>query len=403
MSATPRLGDVARRWRMAPAMNQSSGASEAQRATGAAGDRLEAALSMARDGLAVLPLHTPLAGGCSCRKRQDCTAAGKHPRTSHGLNDASRDEETIRGMWEQWPDANVGARTGNGVIVLDIDADKNGFESLQALSAEIGPLPQTRTAKTGGGGEHRYFSAPAGIEIRNSAGRLGDGLDVRGDGGYVVAPPSLHVSGSHYEWTGDIAAVAQLPEAWIDVLLGHPVPSTVVSSGEASASATSSHETGALADLVDAVRRAKEGKRNETLNRYAFDAGRLIRGRYVDEDATRSALLAAAIDTKLPREEIEATLDSALAAGKLATLVPALAGKKMLTDLGNAERLVARHGASFRYVAAFGQFFVWDGSRFRRGAYPAARDEHCALDLRRGCDRHRLIRANQGRQPRREQ
>lgn len=358
-------------------MNQSSGASEQRRdSRGARQDRVEAAVSLARDGFAVLPLHTPLGNGCSCR-RGGCGSIGKHPRTRNGLDDASHDEATIRRMWSGSPDANVGVRTGEGVIVLDIDAGRNGFESLGALCAKRGQLPETRTAKTGGGGEHRYFSVPAGVAVKNSVGKLGEGLDVRGERGYVVAPPSLHFSGGHYEWTGEDQTVSALPAAWIELLSGTAL-SPPVADGAEGPSTPGRPQTGTLAGLVALVGEAEEGTRNDTLNRSGFQAGRLIASRRVDEDEARSALLAAAKGTELPLAEIEATLDGALAAGKEATPIPALAGVRMLTDLGNAERFVGRYGASFRYVAAFREFYVWDGCRFRRD--DTARIEQLAAD-----------------------
>ena len=108
-----------------------------------------------------------------------------------------------------------GVATGN-VIVLDVDPRHGGDHSLRQLEDRHGPLPLTWRAFTGGGGEHVYFRAPEGVEIRNNAGRLGPGLDVRGVGGYVVAPPSIHISGNQYVWNvdhhPDEVPLAALPE-----------------------------------------------------------------------------------------------------------------------------------------------------------------------------------------------
>ena len=180
-----------------------------------------AALAYAARGWAVLPLHTPLAQGCSCG--QDCgTSAGKHPRTAHGLNEASRDPDRIWRWWRRWPTANVGIRTGSesGLVVLDVDARHGGEESLAALEALYERLPPTLTARSGGGGRHLYFQHP-GQRVPNSAqvGRL-PGLDARGDGGYIVAPPSLHRSGQHYEWEDQSRPPAALP-LWLCALLTH--------------------------------------------------------------------------------------------------------------------------------------------------------------------------------------
>ena len=160
------------------------------------------AASYASHGWPVFPLHSPSNGptGCDCRRTCGKNAA-KHPRTAHGLLDASTDLAIVTRWWETWPSANIGIATGavSGLVVLDVDVRANGDASLCTLTDEYGQLPDTATVLTGGGGLHYYFSHPGEI-VRNSAGKLGAGLDIRGDGGYVVAPPSVHRSGSLYEW-----------------------------------------------------------------------------------------------------------------------------------------------------------------------------------------------------------
>lgn len=176
---------------------------------------LEAALAYAAAGLAVLPLHDTTAGACSCGR--DCEAPGKHPRTRHGIDDASSDPLVIAGWWQRWPTANVGVRTGavSGVVVLDVDPRHGGTRTLDDRKRQHGPLPRTAQVLTGSGGWHFYFTHPGGTEP-NTAGRFGDGLDTRGDGGYVVAPPSVHLSGNPYKWLHplDEASPVELPE-WL--------------------------------------------------------------------------------------------------------------------------------------------------------------------------------------------
>ena len=160
----------------------------------------ESALHYARQGWPVLPLHSIHAGRCSCGR--DCgRAAGKHPRTPHGSSDASVDEAVIRAWWARWPDANIGVATGStsGLLVLDVDPVHGGDESLEALVARHGSPPPTPTSLTGGGGRHLLFAHPE-FPVPSRCGALGPGLDVRGDGGYIVAPPSRHRSGRLYEW-----------------------------------------------------------------------------------------------------------------------------------------------------------------------------------------------------------
>jgi hypothetical protein len=160
-------------------------------------DLLAAALAYAEAGLPVLPL------------------AGKVPRTSNGLTGASTDAELVREWWTRWPGANVGIRTGpdSNLLVLDVDMPK-GPASLKKLTDEHGALPETPQVVTGTGGRHHWFAYPEN-GARNSAGKLGDGLDTRGEGGYVVAPPSVHPeTGKPYLWVQARIARAG-PPAWL--------------------------------------------------------------------------------------------------------------------------------------------------------------------------------------------
>lgn len=161
--------------------------------------RLDAALSYAARGWHVFPVHSVRDGACSCGDAE-CDSPGKHPRTDHGCLDATTDEDRIRAWWAEWPDANVGIGTGeaSGIVVLDIDAKSGGPVSLERLVVERGPLPTTREVETGGGGQHLYFRHP-GEPVKTRAG-VANGVDIRGDGGYVVAPPSNHISTRNYRW-----------------------------------------------------------------------------------------------------------------------------------------------------------------------------------------------------------
>jgi hypothetical protein len=106
----------------------------------------------------------------------------------------------LEGWLVRWPDLNIGIVTGAaaGLVVLDIDPKHGGAESLNELEAHHGALPPTVEALTGGGGRHLYFRHPGGT-LHNLVG-LAAGIDLRGDGGYIVAPPSIHPSGRAYEW-----------------------------------------------------------------------------------------------------------------------------------------------------------------------------------------------------------
>ena len=145
---------------------------------------LRAALAYAGRGVPVFP----------------CEPGAKRPLTRNGHWDATTDPRAIGRWWGRWPPANVGVSTGkkSGIVVLDVDPDAGGSESLAKLERAGGPVPMTARARTGGGGIHVFFRNPGWTEIRNSARLLGPGLDVRGEGGYVVVPPSR--TQSSYQW-----------------------------------------------------------------------------------------------------------------------------------------------------------------------------------------------------------
>lgn len=155
---------------------------------------LDAALAYARSGHPVFPV-----------KRD------KTPYTPHGFLDASVDETTIQSWWARFPDAGVGLVTGStaGFITIDIDPRHGGRDSLNGLLTEHGPLPPGPKSNTGGGGNHYLFAHPGGT-IRNATNIL-PGIDLRADGGYIVAPPSGHPSGGTYEWIVPLDSVPLPP------------------------------------------------------------------------------------------------------------------------------------------------------------------------------------------------
>lgn len=159
----------------------------------------EAALAAAANGCRVFP----------CR-------ADKRPLTAHGFKDATTNPETVWSWWTQNPDAFIGLATGSGLVVIDSDIDPakglNGENDLKNFP----PLPATYTVQTPRGGRHRYFSVPEGEAIPCSAGKLACGVDVRGDGGYVIMPPSGH-NGTAYAVFDD-SPIAVLPREWLELL-----------------------------------------------------------------------------------------------------------------------------------------------------------------------------------------
>ena len=174
---------------------------------------LEAALYYASLGIPVFPCHWRKSdGSCSCGNPV-CPSPAKHPYSKlapRGFLNASLDEETIRSWWTTFPECNLGLKTGklSGFFVLDLDVKPggSGSDSLRELSPNGQALPDTVRVLTGGGGEQHYFLYPKGIEIKSGSNVFGDDypfIDIRGDGGYVIAPPSMHISGRRYEYDVD--------------------------------------------------------------------------------------------------------------------------------------------------------------------------------------------------------
>ena len=166
---------------------------------------MEAAVRYAARGWPVLPLWWPNdRRTCSCGNRGCRKSVGKHPLSrvvQNGVDGATCDSRMIRAWWARYPLANVAIRTGavSGLVVLDVDPRNGGDESLLEFEAQIGPLPTTPRSLTGGGGLHMLFQYPVGHDVRSRTSVL-PGLDVKANGGFIVAPPSRHASGREYAW-----------------------------------------------------------------------------------------------------------------------------------------------------------------------------------------------------------
>jgi DNA-binding transcriptional ArsR family regulator len=175
----------------------------------------ESAQGYARNGWLIFPLHAVHDGNCSCGK-DHCSSAGKHPRTKNGVKDATTDARQIARWWEQWPQANIGIATGSGLYVIDVDCAKGGtLASLEELG--IAGLAWTLTARTGSGGYHLYLRCTG--PLGNTAGKLAPYVDTRGDGGYVVAPPSRNKHGA-YSWYDHTCEIQDIPEKLLARLKG---------------------------------------------------------------------------------------------------------------------------------------------------------------------------------------
>ena len=226
------------------------------------------ALTYARQGWRVFPLHGADDGKCSCKK-VDCGSKGKHPRIMQWQMNATTAEGEIRQWWATWPSANIGVATGagSGVFVIDVDGP-TGRSTLERWQQERGWHPETLTAITGRG-SHLYFRHE-GLRVPNNASKLGKGIDVRGDGGYVVAPPSMHASGHRYAWKDPGWPVVDAPDWLINAILGgEPVTGAGVAAEETAE------------DMIG------EGTRNDTL----FSLGCGLRGKGFEVDEITEELM----------------------------------------------------------------------------------------------------------------
>ena len=309
----------------------------------------QAALLYARRGWAVFP----------CREREETLETGnagprtfkaKAPYTGKGLKDATRDEQRITSWWRDHPDALIGVPTGiNGLFVLDFDPEidpETGeaftLDSLKAdLEAQMGvPLPRSVTALTQSDGVHVWLKQPAEGEPIRNRGNLPRHVDVRGLGGYVIAPPSVMVdTGAKYRWLRDRGdwrdddAYADAPAELIAILRAPKVRATNKADGDQPSSASSSsrpvQSEGTVADAAvrkyalaalsgeeATLRAAQSGSRNTQTNASAFAVGQLVGAGAIGE-ATARAVLQSAVsgfnDVPLAHRTIENGLTAGMA------------------------------------------------------------------------------------------
>ena len=170
---------------------------------------LENAIELADMGFRVHPIRPFVDGRCECMA---CNSAGKHPRLANWPTAATTKRDIIELWWSDlFPRDGIGIATGKGIVVLDLDGPVGEESWRDRFGCDSGWL-----AKTGGGGWHHYYRSDE--PISNSVRKLGPGIDVRGDGGYVVAPPSPHKSGAKYEWLSQQGSLPDLPDQLLEAL-----------------------------------------------------------------------------------------------------------------------------------------------------------------------------------------
>jgi len=268
-------------------------------------------------------MHAPRPDrGCTCPAGPGCAEVGKHPRLAGWQRLASTDPARVQGWWRRWPDTNVGLATGRRFDVLDLD----GAQGVEALRAVLSIAPWEHpgpVARSGAGGWHLLY-APTGLG--NRVGLL-PGVDWRGRGGLIVAPPSWHASGGRYAWFRPLTAVLpEVPDRLRGLLAPPPatratlLPVTRPAGGGGGRGRAGRYARAALQREAARVRAAPPGTCNHTLNRAAFNLGQLVAAGLLDADQVYAVLLAAALAAPATghadrQRKAKATLTSGLRAG----------------------------------------------------------------------------------------
>lgn len=232
----------------------------------------------------------------------------KKPITPHGRNDATRDESTIRRLFHNG--AQIGVATGpeSKLFVLDVDLDEqrqiNGYATLEYLESKYGALPDTPRQRTGRGGTQYLFNYADGL--KNSAGKLGAGIDTRGMGGYIVAAPSRNTNGP-YEWlvSPDETPLADVPQ-WLIDLLQAPDASAHTSATNTATADDRAYCLGKLGQAVARLAMAADGTKHDTLVKMAYWMGGYVPtlSETEIEDALYAAIAGRAKDPVAARKSI---------------------------------------------------------------------------------------------------
>lgn len=307
-------------------------------------ETLAAALQYAALGLAVFPVK------------------GKIPCTPKGFYDATTDETQIRLWWQQEDPPGIAIATGSqfGIAVLDIDPRNGGEDSLETLRRDGVTLGETPLALTGGGGKHFYFAIPRGIEFKGRSA-VRPGVDLKADGGYVVAPPSKHASGRAYAWelsSGLDTPMAALPES-LRLLLQEQKPAT--SALPIPKSLPDEYTEGTRHQfLLSALGSMRRKNFSQSAALAAIREENRIKCRPAFTEPEIVALVGDVFKRWQAQESVK--LSAAVAA---AIKIPQDDG---LTDLGNSNRFVAKFGDQLRFSFTEKCWIAFDGRRWLREA-----------------------------------
>ena len=395
----------------------------------------EQAIAFAQGGVPVFPVSGILlqngANACTCGRPlgngpEECKRPGKHPTTKHGFQDATTDLKVVDQWFSPYSRWNLAIPTGNGLVVIDVDPKNDGLETLEAFEGwtQGVSLPLTLRVRTGSGGLHLLYKLSGSIRVPSRNAVL-PGIDIKADGGYVVAPPSTHLSGSHYAWENPDQPITPAPDDLINWLLTARAGTSSNGGGRAgdydfTQGGTLGQRDSFANDLafrlrksgttweaaVAQMRSAWEAMEQKPDDRFEWDeamfkltrvwstvtpdteltqsqvawASRFsIGGAIINESVTGTGTAtlgiprprAASPGENDPTDEGDPPPGGGGAGGGDQPAEPADGGDpsdggENLTDLGNAKRFVRLHGRFVRYVPEESRWYIWDRNRLKQ-------------------------------------
>ncbi len=353
----------------------------------------------------------------------------KTPLTPHGFRDATTNPDQIRAWWEQWPSALIGGAMGSasGLFAVDPDipkepGDPDGLAAWNALAERHGGVPPTHSHETPSGGRHVLFAYPEGLRITNKEGALkGTGINVRGDGGYVIMAPSKMTDGRVYRVADefDFWTFAAAPEWLLHLITAEPEKTEEPRSepgpqsqdhGPRRDAAVERYVTAAVDRECAAAVRCAGGGRNIQLNISAFSLGTLVGANVLGSNEATRRLYAAAETAGLVKEDgkraVMATIESGMTKGAAKPRDMSQVGERtrsagaaaqsprsdqaepgpgdnvaLVTEDEGAIHFAERHRGQLRFCHDHGSWFEWDGSIWRKNG--TARAFHYARELAR--------------------
>lgn len=272
---------------------------------------LHHALEWSIRGARVIPLHNPANGACSCGNT-DCPSPAKHPRTANGLKDASADPDVITDWWQRWPHANIGVLTGDVFDVIDLDG-KPAIDAWRQHVDAIGANPETVGMAVSGrttGGLHLYTLGGGMKTVPSGKRGLPPGVEIKGVGGYVVAPGSTHITGATYRWVNDYGVISG-DTPWTDWYSAHITAPPAPAQGATftlppDSGADTTYGQAILRNACERLAATPEGARHDTLvgDTISSVARAVNGGAIADTDGAAAAIQQAARACGLDETEV---------------------------------------------------------------------------------------------------